>query len=146
LFPVSEQGTDFRLSATRFRLFTSEQNRGVKLEPPSSSAGSARRSVAHPQTTFDIPAFDGDDFQKLPLHLQQDQPCARLLARVCLFTRNKLRIYSITSSARISSEDGTVRPSALAVFMLITSSNLVGLSTGRSEGFVPNSHSLGTAE
>src|SRR5258707_8596375 len=45
--------------------------------------------------------------------------------------------YSITSSARTSMEGGTVRPSALAVFMLITSSNLVGCSTGRLEGLVP---------
>lgn len=33
--------------------------------------------------------------------------------------------YSITASARTSSEGGTVRPSTLAVFMLITRSNLV---------------------
>ena len=46
-------------------------------------------------------------------------------------------IYSITSSARRSKEVGTARPSALAVFMLMTSSNLVGCSTGRSEGLVP---------
>ena len=45
--------------------------------------------------------------------------------------------YSITSSARTSNDGGTVRPSALAVFRLITSSNLVGCSTGRSEGLVP---------
>ena len=45
--------------------------------------------------------------------------------------------YSITSSARASSAGGTVRPSALAVLRLITSSNLVGCSTGRSEGLVP---------
>ena len=45
--------------------------------------------------------------------------------------------YSITSSARRSNEGGTVRPSAFAVFMLMTSSNLVGCSTGRSEGLVP---------
>jgi hypothetical protein len=43
----------------------------------------------------------------------------------------------ITSSARTSKEGGTARPSALAVFMLITSSNLVGCSTGRSEGLAP---------
>src|SRR6516164_6095425 len=47
------------------------------------------------------------------------------------------KLYSITSSARTSSEGGTVSPSALAVFMLITSSNLVGCSTGRSAGLVP---------
>src|SRR4029434_4472912 len=45
--------------------------------------------------------------------------------------------YSITSSARTSKEGGTVRPSSLAVFRLITNSNLVGCSTGRSEGLVP---------
>jgi hypothetical protein len=42
---------------------------------------------------------------------------------------SKLRrqtVYSITSSARARSDGGTVRPSAFAVLMLITSSNLVG--------------------
>src|SRR5437868_745914 len=34
--------------------------------------------------------------------------------------------YSITSSARTSSDCGTIRPSAMAVLRLITSSNLVG--------------------
>jgi len=45
--------------------------------------------------------------------------------------------YSITSSARASSDGGTVSPSALAVLRLITSSNLVGCSTGKSAGRVP---------
>jgi hypothetical protein len=45
--------------------------------------------------------------------------------------------YSITSSARASSDGGTVRPSALAVLRLITSSNFVGCSKGRPEGFAP---------
>src|SRR4029453_13468547 len=45
--------------------------------------------------------------------------------------------YSIISSARTSNEGGTVRPSAFAVFMLMTSPNLVGCSTGRSAGLVP---------
>jgi hypothetical protein len=43
----------------------------------------------------------------------------------------------ITSSAMASSVSGIVRPSALAVFMLITNSNLVGSRTGRSAGFSP---------
>jgi hypothetical protein len=46
-------------------------------------------------------------------------------------------IYSITSSARARSAGGMVSPSALAVLRLITSSNLVGCSTGRSAGFAP---------
>ena len=38
------------------------------------------------------------------------------------------------SSARASTDGGIVRPSALAVLRLMTSSNLVGCSTGRSAG------------
>src|SRR5262249_55128364 len=45
--------------------------------------------------------------------------------------------HSITSSAATCSVSGTVRPSALAVFMLITSSNFTGCCTGRSAGFSP---------
>src|SRR5215831_16306396 len=45
--------------------------------------------------------------------------------------------YSITWSARARSEGGIVSPRALAVLRLMTRSNLVGCSTGRSAGFVP---------
>ena len=45
--------------------------------------------------------------------------------------------YSITSSARAKSADGTARPKAFAVFRLTTSSYLVGAWTGRSAGFSP---------
>src|SRR5262245_31151483 len=45
--------------------------------------------------------------------------------------------YSRTSSARASSDGGTSRPSAFAVFMLITRSYLVGACTGRSAGLSP---------
>jgi hypothetical protein len=45
--------------------------------------------------------------------------------------------HSITSSARASRFSGTVRPSALAVFRLMTSSNLVGCCTGKSAGLAP---------
>jgi hypothetical protein len=54
-----------------------------------------------------------------------------------LMHRSKQHLYSITSSARASSEAGTVRPSALAVLRLITSSYLVGACTGKSAGFSP---------
>ena len=45
--------------------------------------------------------------------------------------------YSITSSARASSDGGKVRPSDFAVLRLMTSSNLIGCSTGISAGGVP---------
>src|SRR5262249_24893979 len=54
----------------------------------------------------------------------------------CADERSPLH-YSITSSARPSSEGGIVRPRALAVLRLMTSSNLVGLSIGRSPGLAP---------
>src|SRR5262245_7460876 len=45
--------------------------------------------------------------------------------------------YWMTSSARASTAGGIVRPRAFAVFRLITNSNLVGCSMGRSAGFAP---------
>ena len=54
-----------------------------------------------------------------------------------LMRRSKLHLYSITSSAIARTPDGMVRPSAFAVFRLMTSSNLVGSKTGRSVGFSP---------
>src|SRR5215211_6046995 len=45
--------------------------------------------------------------------------------------------HSITSSARTRSVGGIVRPRVFAVFALMTSSNLVGCSTGSSPGFSP---------
>src|SRR5262249_48910801 len=48
-------------------------------------------------------------------------------------------LHSITSSARASTPCGTLRPSALAVLRLITSSYLVGACTGMSAGLAPPS-------
>ena len=44
---------------------------------------------------------------------------------------------STIRSARSSTDGGIVRPRALAVLRLMTSSNFVGSSTGRSAGFAP---------
>jgi len=48
-----------------------------------------------------------------------------------------LRGHSITSSARASSVGGMLRSMAFAVARLITRSNFVAISTGRSAGFSP---------
>src|SRR5262245_10357952 len=45
--------------------------------------------------------------------------------------------HSITSSAMASTPGGTVRPSLVAVLRLMTNSNLVGCSTGKSAGLAP---------
>src|SRR5262249_2838478 len=46
-------------------------------------------------------------------------------------------LHSITSSASARSVAGISRPSAFAVFRLMTNSNLVACITGRSAGFSP---------
>src|SRR5262249_11094001 len=53
--------------------------------------------------------------------------------------RNQLApaAHSITLSARARNAGGTVKPSALAVLRLMTNSNMVGCSTGRSAGWAP---------
>src|SRR5207245_10084044 len=45
--------------------------------------------------------------------------------------------YSRTWSARPNTDGGIVSPRALAVFKLMTSSNFVGCSMGKSAGFAP---------
>src|SRR5262245_54336291 len=49
----------------------------------------------------------------------------------------RLTAYRITLSALASTFGGIVRPICFAVLRLMTSSNFVGCSTGRSAGFVP---------
>src|SRR5262245_1146291 len=56
---------------------------------------------------------------------------------MCSNVRVRKLDYSITSSARASSDGGIVNPSALATLTLMTSSNLVDCSTGRSAGLDP---------
>jgi hypothetical protein len=56
---------------------------------------------------------------------------------VRLCQKQTLACYSINSSARTINDDGMVRPSVLAVRMLMNSSNFVGCSTGKSDGLAP---------
>ena len=66
-----------------------------------------------------------------------------LAARCLLCANNELMqcsrgyLYSITSSAWASNVGETVRPSDFAVFILMTTWNLVGCSTGKLAGWVP---------
>src|SRR5450759_386749 len=58
-------------------------------------------------------------------------------ANAGLMHRSKQQPYSITSSAMASTDPGTARPRVFAVLRFITSSSLVGRTTGRSAGFSP---------
>jgi hypothetical protein len=65
--------------------------------------------------------------------LGQKQTCAAQLAMSAL-GQKRTSAYSITSSSRASTDGGTVRPSAFAIFRLIISLNLIGACIGRSPG------------
>src|SRR5262249_11176753 len=68
------------------------------------------------------------------LRVRRERPRRRCAAE----ERNELAaLHSITSSARTRKDSAIVRPIAFAVLRLMTSSNLVGSSTGRSAGLVP---------
>src|SRR6516162_5646098 len=80
--------------------------------------------------------YDADPTHPIsPLRVRRERARSRCTAE----QRDELAAFhhSITSSARASTFDGTVIPSALAVVRLMTSSKLVGCSTGMSPGFVP---------
>src|SRR6266480_1381990 len=79
------------------------------------------RSISHRLTTDD------------DLHGGRLKATGRVQARACRFGSRSGSDgrYSISLSALSNNAGGTVTPMALAVFRLITSSNLVGCSTGR---------------
>jgi hypothetical protein len=70
-------------------------------------------------------------------HMKQGFRCRRATEQRDKLAALHLRGHSTTSSARASRLSGTARPSALAVFRLITRSYLVGPCSGRSAGFSP---------
>src|SRR5262249_59653542 len=74
-----------------------------------------------------------DHRQRRLLRTCRERPCRRAAGQ-----RDELAaLHSITSSASNCIVLGTVSPSAFAVLRLITSSNLVGCTTGKSAGVAP---------
>src|SRR6266516_1805349 len=77
---------------------------------------------------------DADPPHPLGLRARRERPRNRRAAEK---RDERAPLHSITSSARCCRNKGTSMPIAFAVFRLITSSNFVGCSTGRSAGLVP---------
>jgi hypothetical protein len=96
-------------------------SRGVKLGP---SAMTARGPLLPNKRTFARYRRMSQKCQNRP-HAPQQTICADCIA------------YSITSSAAACNVSGTVRPSVFAVLRLMTRSNLVGCTTGKSPGLAP---------
>src|SRR5262245_46898498 len=79
-------------------------------------------------------AHEAHYWHRLLLRARRERPCS---GRAAEQRDERAALHSITSSARASSVGGTSIPSALAVFILMTSSKMVGCSTGRSAGRAP---------
>src|SRR6516225_2953470 len=93
------------------------------------------RDLSDAVASFALPAIDADRHRPLDRHTAHD---ARLVAVVV----DRLMLpaisgHSMTSSASSRNSRLKLRPSALAVLRLTTSSNFVGSWTGRSEGLAP---------
>jgi hypothetical protein len=69
-------------------------------------------------------------------HGQRGWPCP-FGAKNELMHRSNRRLHSITLSARVIIESGSLMPNACAVFALTTSSKRVGRSIGKSAGRAP---------
>ncbi len=110
------------------------RTRWRRLKSPDFSRASRykpERNAAPMRTT---PAPKSDASRTLPRRDDSARDGIAARRREGLLT---VRVYSMTSSARTSSVCGIVRPSAFAVLRLITNSNFVGRSIGRSAGFAP---------
>src|SRR5262249_11394673 len=94
-----------------------------------SEAGDDNRYGRHPNNSRMSALGRSRHWQKLT--------CAAHKLMSALGQKRTLARYSINSSARSSNDRGKVIPIALAVLRLMTSSILVGNSTGRSPGLVP---------
>src|SRR5262249_51585098 len=78
-------------------------------------------------------AEESDHRHRRLLRARRNRPC-----RHAADQRDELASpHSITSSAIASTPGGIVRPNVLAVLRLMTNSNLVGCSTGKSAGLAP---------
>jgi hypothetical protein len=94
-----------------------------------------------PKARFRSPSFleipGEQDPAKTTSALEQLTDSSRTLRQVRKVPDSDIATYSITSSAISKKSRVIVRPSALAVFRLMTSSNFVGCWTGNSAGFAP---------
>ena len=112
-----------------------ERDRCTPLERPR-LRNRASRDSGHQTYLRRSPILANVRFGSKSGHLQCNTPCS-LSANSELMQCSNWDRYSITSSVIRRNSRVIVSPSSFAVFKLMTSSNLVGCSTGSSEGLAP---------
>jgi hypothetical protein len=140
---------DHSCSPTSPTLAVDRSARTRTLDPSPPNPHSARGALARGHLTAS-PHPPSSRFPPLEVFVRRPPECAasfvsgrhpKTFTKADIMQCSKLRTrhqgYSITSSATSSNSRGISRSSDLAVLRLITSSNLVGCSTGRSPGFAP---------
>ena len=108
--------------------FNNKVSRGFPQARPSTSPCDVRLG------SFSAKSCRPDDVRFTP---DSDRTADLVVGPFRATTGHQSDIYSINSSARPSSDSGTVRPSALAVLRLMISSTLVDCWTGISAGLAP---------
>ena len=109
----------------------SSRPRGASRSPGRCTTSSRRRSISSPRRPHHKPAIGaaGDG--------QDHSPSVSRWCPDCGGNSGAASGHSMIWSARDSTDGGIVRPRVLAVLRLITISNFVGCSTGRSPGLAP---------
>jgi hypothetical protein len=125
---MASNGMSAALSVLMMRNFSKNFLRSRRALEFSHGLGQKRTSRPRPKLTFVCFGPKADNAGAIGLSaLCQSRP----------MHRSKQHLYSITSSARASSVGGTARPSILAVWALMTSSNFDACTTGKSAGLTP---------
>ncbi len=115
------------------------QRKGSAMSALGSSLPSGGRPP-HVRSGVDSGAWSGPNPTSVAGHFRTPAPHKNdrhSITSSARASRAGRRLYSITSSARASREGGIASPSVFAVFKLIANSNLVGCTTGKSEGLAP---------
>src|SRR5262249_35571256 len=109
-----------------------------------SALGGAHRQFAITWIRASVPSLSGPKPSRTQepngrqltrlLRARRERPCRRAAEQ----GDERPTFHSITSSARVSIVAGTSRLTALAALILITSSNRVGCTTGKSAGLAPS--------
>ena len=120
-FPT--KGARDRICAAKFNLANGGVGEPVRSRRPGSLSRMPRYKPVLPSRSRESPS--ARRFHQRPS------------GRAAQYHEELAPLHSITSSARASSEGGISRPIAFAALRLMTSSNLVGCSTGISAGFAP---------
>ena len=115
----------------------SSANTNRRARSSSSTPGAAAAPVSRSAIRSVLPSPHQTRSRCRPRISDRSAPIFSPCGLIYMASLHKSR-YSMISSARASTDGGIVKPSAFAALRLMTNSNFVGRSTGRSAAFAPS--------